>query len=110
MKVIILIVMSGIAGIVSAQDEIPRNINYLLNKNICNTCHQLDEKLIGPSYKELASKGNSAKEIAELIKQPQPSNWPDYPPMAAMPYLQDKEVDKIAKWIATLASEADDKR
>ena len=83
-------------------DEIPAGINALLAKNICNSCHKLDEKFIGPSYRDLASKGNSEKEIAALIVEPNPSNWPDYPPMAPMPRLDKNEVKKIAKWIKSL--------
>ena len=87
------------------QDSVPTDIQALLDKNICSVCHKLDEKLIGPSYKELASKGYSEKEIAELIVTPIPANWPDYPPMAPMPHLDKGEVKKIAKWIYSLSSE-----
>ncbi len=86
----------------NAQDAIPKEINTLLTKNICSTCHKLDERLIGPSYTELASKGNSVEEIMQLIAEPQPTNWPDYPPMAPMPFLDEKEVRKMAEWIAGL--------
>ena len=69
---------------------------------MCNACHKLDEKFVGPSYKDLAAKGNNAKQIAKLIVEPQPSNWPDYPPMTAMPHLDKDEVKEMAEWIESL--------
>ncbi len=87
---------------VSAQDSIPEEINKLLTKNICNTCHKLDEKLIGPSYKDLASKGYDIKTTMELIANPKPENWPGYPPMAPMSYVDKKELKQIASWIVKL--------
>lgn len=91
-----------LSSALSAQAEIPEEINTLLTKNICTTCHKLNEKLIGPSFLELAQKDQTVEEIAKLIKEPVPSNWPGYPPMVAMPYLDDKEVEEIAEWIVGL--------
>ena len=84
------------------QDEIPKEINQLLDKNICNTCHRLDERLIGPSYKELSKKGYDIKTTIELIANPNPENWPDYPPMAPMGHIDKKELKSIAKWLVEL--------
>ena len=86
----------------SAQEQIPEEVNKLLTKNICNTCHKLDEKLIGPSYRELSAKGNDIKTTMELIAQPKPENWPGYPPMAPMGFVDKKELKVIAKWIVEL--------
>ena len=86
----------------SAQDTIPEEINTLLTKNICNTCHKLDEKLIGPSYKELAAKGYDVKTTMELIANPKPENWPDFPPMAPMTWVDKKELREIARWIVEI--------
>ena len=87
-----------------SQEAIPEDINALLTKNMCNTCHQLEGDLIGPSYTKLAEKNeeNDIEGIMKLIYEPQPSNWPDYPPMAPMPFLDKKEVKVIAEWLAAL--------
>ena len=98
--ILTIVLTSSLA--LSAQVEIPAAINGLLTKNICNTCHKLNEKLVGPSYIELAQKDQTVEEVSKLIKEPVPSNWPDYPPMATMPYLNDKEVKRIAEWIVSL--------
>ena len=49
--------------------DIPTGIKSLLDKHLCTTCHQLDAKLIGPSFYELAEKGQSDKEVAALIAE-----------------------------------------
>jgi cytochrome c len=84
------------------QKAIPADVNVLLNKYLCASCHKLDGKLIGPSYIELAQKGQSIKEVSALIVEPKPSNWPGYPPMAPMPHLPKEDVKKIATWIVSL--------
>ena len=101
-KAIITLCFCIAATIGYSQSEIPEDVNKLLTKNLCSACHKLDQKLVGPSYKELASKGNSEKEIIALIYEPNPSNWPDYPPMAPLPHLDKNEVKTIAKWIKSL--------
>ena len=95
-----IFMFTAFAGI--AQDKIPEEVNKLLDKNICNTCHKLDERLIGPSYRELSAKGYDIKTTMELIAEPKPENWPDYPPMAPMGFVDKKELKVIAKWIVDL--------
>ncbi|HLF62658.1 MAG TPA: c-type cytochrome [Saprospiraceae bacterium] len=84
------------------QKAIPTDVKILLDKYLCVACHKLEEKLIGPSYIELAQKGQNIKEISALIYEPKPSNWPGYPPMAPMPHLPKEDVKKIAIWIMSL--------
>jgi cytochrome c len=86
----------------SQSTTIPDDINVLLNKFLCAACHKVDTKLIGPSYMELAQKSAGVKEMSDLIVQPNPANWPGYPPMAPMPHLPKEDVKKIATWIVSL--------
>lgn len=94
--------MCFISTVMIAQDDIPKNVQSLLDKHLCTTCHQLDSKLIGPSFYELAETGNSIKEISELIAKPNPANWPGYPPMAPMAHISKNELKEMAKWIHSL--------
>lgn len=83
--------------------EVPTEINDLLNKNTCLSCHEANEKVVGPAYKEIAKRNYTAKEIVELIYKPKPSNWPDYPsPMIGLPNVPKDEALKIAEWIVSL--------
>lgn len=91
------------ANQVSAQTTPPADIDALLKKHICLTCHKVDQKLVGPAYTEVAKKKYKADQIVELIYKPKPSNWPGYPPMAPMTQVPKEDALKIANWIISLA-------
>ncbi len=82
--------------------EIPADIKPLLEKNSCNACHALDKKVVGPSWLEIAAKKYPKKRIVDLVKKPEPGNWPGYAPMAAQPTVAKAELDKIATWLSKL--------
>lgn len=78
-------------------------VKGLLAKNTCTACHNPDKKQVGPSFKDIAKRKYSDEKIAELIKNPQPQNWPDYPTeMPPMPQVPKADVVKIAAWINSL--------
>lgn len=83
--------------------EIPADINELLNKHTCLTCHAAGEKIVGPAYTEVAKRKYSNDEIVELIYKPKPEHWPDYVPMAPLPNVPKEDALKIAAWINSLA-------
>ena len=82
--------------------EVSQELSGLLAKNTCLGCHRVDKKLIGPSYLEIAKRKYTKEELINLIKQPKPKNWPDYPPMAPMQWVNGEELATIADWIASL--------
>lgn len=78
-------------------------VKGLLAKNTCTACHNPDKKQIGPSYKEIAKRKYSDEKIAELVRNPQPQNWPGYATeMPPMPHVPKADVMKIAAWINSL--------
>lgn len=68
----------------------------------CLGCHAENEKLVGPSYAEVAKKGYTAEQIIKLVAQPVPANWPDYPEMPPLPDVPAADVAEIASWINSL--------
>lgn len=74
----------------------------LANKHGCLACHSLDNRIVGPAYREVAKKGYDQAKIIALIKNPQPANWADYPPMPPMPQVPDDDLKQIADWINSL--------
>ncbi len=79
------------------------SIEPLLQKNTCVACHQVDKKVIGPSYQAIAKRKYSNERIVQLIYNPEPKNWPEYAtPMAPMPQVPKDEALKIAAWINSL--------
>lgn len=82
--------------------EIPDDIKVLLEKHTCLTCHKVDEKLVGPAYEDVAMRNYADEAIVNLIYNPKPENWPDYPPMLALKDVPQEDALKIAKWINSL--------
>lgn len=71
-------------------------------KNGCLACHAVDQKLVGPSYKDVAAKGYTDAQIVELIYTPKPENWPGFIPMPAQPQVSKEDAAAIAQWIKGL--------
>ena len=87
----------------TAEVVVPADINALLEKNTCLTCHNANEKVVGPAYKEVAKRNYTPEQIVALIYKPKPSNWPDYQtPMVGLPNVPKEEALKIANWIVSL--------
>jgi cytochrome c551/c552 len=81
------------------------DVEPLLIKNTCTACHNQNKKVVGPPFAEIAKKHYSIEEILQLIKMPQPQNWPDYATaMAPMPQVPEADARKIAAWINSLDS------
>ena len=88
-----------------SQTAIPADINALLQKHTCYTCHKADKKLVGPSWKEIAGKKYSAKKFTDLVYKPVAANFPQYtPPMVGLPNVPKGDLAKISTWVATLAN------
>jgi cytochrome c len=74
----------------------------LAQANGCMTCHQLDKKVLGPSYKEVATKyrGNAGAEAAlvKKVKDGGKGVWGEMvmPPNA---HVKDADIAAIVKWI-----------
>lgn len=84
------------------KNKVPDDIQVLLEKHTCLTCHKVDKKLVGPAYEEVALRNYADEEIVNLIYNPKPENWPGYPPMLALKNVPQEDALKIAKWINSL--------
>jgi cytochrome c len=83
---------------------IPADINALLQKNTCYTCHAANKKIIGPAWVEVAAKKYTKKQFVGLVAKPVPANWPGYPPMAALPNVPKGDIEKIYGWVSSLVA------
>lgn len=93
--------LAGFTMNAQAQD-FPDDIKPLMSKYTCTACHKVDARLVGPAYTEIAKRKYTTARIVELIAVPKPSNWPGYPPMAALK-VPAEDATKIAEWITSLA-------
>jgi len=76
----------------------------LAQANGCMTCHQIDKKILGPSYKDVAAKYRSDKGaeamLVKKVKEGGKGAWGDMamPPNA---HVKDADIQAIVKWIMT---------
>ncbi|QRM18898.1 c-type cytochrome [Dechloromonas sp. TW-R-39-2] len=70
----------------------------------CMTCHSVDKKIVGPSYKDIVAKRGAEKgaeaALAAKIKGGSKNEWG----MVPMPpnNVSDAEAATLAKWVLTL--------
>ena len=97
MKVLTLaLALAGIALALPAQAD-----EALAKKHNCLACHQVDKKVIGPAYKEIAKKykgQNVAATLEQKVKKGGVGVWGQIPmpPNAAVP---DKDIHELVEWI-----------
>jgi len=74
----------------------------LARKSDCFSCHQPKNKVVGPSYADVAKKyKGDAGAVAKLVKKIKNGGsgvWGQVP-MAAHPNMPDADVEKIVKWV-----------
>jgi cytochrome c len=82
----------------------------LIELSDCKSCHSIDQKSIGPNYKDVAKKykgrGRQITALTDKILKGGGGVWGEQP-MAAHPQLKKEEVDEMVKYIMSLA---DDKK
>ena len=80
----------------------------LANKGACLSCHQVDRKVVGPGFNEIAAKYKGDAKAAELlagkIKSGSQGVWGAVPMPAAM-NLDESEIARLARWIMAGAPE-----
>ena len=77
----------------------------LANAKNCMACHAVDKKLVGPSYKEVATKYAGQKDavdrLAGKILKGGSGVWGPVP-MPANAQVSEAEAKKLAAWVLTL--------
>lgn len=95
-----LLLMSGAA---SADD--PGAAMALAQKNACLSCHGVDKKIVGPAFKDVASKYAGDKgahaRLVTKVKTGGKGMWGEIP-MPPNPQVSVADTDKIVSWILSL--------
>jgi cytochrome c len=75
----------------------------LIAASDCLSCHKVNEKLVGPSYQDVANKYSLADEnkLVKNIINGCEGNWGDIP-MVAHPDLPKEDVSEMVKYILSL--------
>jgi cytochrome c len=98
MKLIAAALISA-AALVSA----PAMANLdLAKKSNCMSCHTVDKKLVGPSYKDVAAKyagkADAVKTLSAKVKAGGKGNWGEVP-MPPNANVKDADIETLVKWI-----------
>ena len=88
------------AGVLAA--PVAQADEALLKKHNCTACHQIDKKVVGPAYKDVAKKYKGQKgialKLAEKVKKGGQGAWGPVPmpPNAQVP---DADIKKMVEFI-----------
>jgi cytochrome c len=78
----------------------------LAQKNGCLACHQIDKKVVGPSYKDVAAKYKGDKtaeaKLIEKVKKGGSGTWGPIPMPANSPRVSDADIKSLVHWILSL--------
>ncbi len=96
-----LTLIAACAGIALCSTPALANME-LAKKSNCMSCHQVDKKLVGPSYQDVAKKyagqADAAKKLAAKVKGGGKGNWGPVP-MPPNPAVKDEDIASLVKWI-----------
>jgi len=77
----------------------------LAQKNACLACHQVDKKVVGPAFKDVAAKykGDKAAEakLVEKVKKGGSGVWGTVP-MPPNAQVKDADIKAIVHWVLSL--------
>jgi len=98
MKLLVLIASAMLAFPVSAS----QSNEELAEKSGCLGCHSIDEKVVGPSYLDVAAKYKGQKDAPSVLFQKVRTGGSGVWGTVAMPpnkKVSDKDLKKIIAWI-----------
>lgn len=101
MKLIKLAAPALIAAGVMVSAPAMANLD-LAKKSNCMSCHQVDKKMVGPSYQDVAKKyagqADAQKKLVEKVKKGGKGVWGEIPmpPNAA---VKDADIETLVKWV-----------
>jgi cytochrome c len=101
MKAVVIAAAAALAlsaGVASADQA-------LAQKSACMSCHQVDKKVVGPSFKDVAKKykgdAKASDALVGVIKKGGKGNWGTVP-MPPHPQVSDADAKKLADWVLSL--------
>jgi cytochrome c len=75
----------------------------LAQKSGCLACHSVSQKVLGPSYKDVAAKYKGDKtaeaKLVERVKKGSSGVWGPIPMPANSPQVKDADIKTIVQWI-----------
>ncbi len=97
--------LAAVALAVATTAPAVRADEAMAKKYNCLACHQIDKKLVGPAYKDVAKKykgqADAVAKLTNKVKQGGVGVWGQIPmpPNAAVP---DADVKKLVEWVLAM--------
>ncbi|GGH81259.1 hypothetical protein GCM10011379_53380 [Filimonas zeae] len=92
------------------ENDLSSNPDYqkglaLIGKSDCLSCHKIDDKVLGPSYREVANKyennDSTVKQLARKIIKGGQGVWGEIP-MTPHPQLSEADAEQMVKYVMLL--------
>lgn len=103
-KLVSALAIGGVAAF-AAVPAVAQDAQELLKKHACLSCHAVDKKLVGPSYKDVAKKyagqAGAEKALAEKVKKGGQGVWGPIP-MPPNPNVSDADMTAMLKYILSV--------
>jgi cytochrome c len=103
-KFVSALLIGGVAAAIAAPTA-AQNVDEMLKKYACLSCHAVDKKLVGPSYKDVAAKyrgqAGAEKSLAEKVKKGGQGVWGQIP-MPPNPTVSDGDLNAMVKYILSV--------
>ena len=103
-KLIGILVAGGF--LVSAGAHAESANEALMKKSACTACHQIDKKLVGPAFKDVAAKYKGDKtaeaKLIEKVKKGGSGVWGAIPMTPNSPQVKDEDIKILVKWILSM--------
>lgn len=83
----------------------PKAAEALAKTGGCFACHSIDKKLVGPAYKDIATKYRNSKgaeaALIQKVKAGGKGAWGDIP-MPPNAHVKDADIKTIVQWVLSL--------
>ena len=93
------------AGLLFGSQAMANDGLALAQKNSCLACHQVDKKVVGPAYKDVAAKYKGDKtaeaKLVKKVKEGGKGVWGEIP-MPPNAQVKDEDIKTIVHWILSL--------
>jgi cytochrome c len=100
-----LVLSAAVVFTLASGSSLAADAQELLKEKACLSCHTIDNKLVGPAYKEVAAKYRSRKDaeayLVKKIKEGSTGVWGPIP-MPPNGTVADDEAKTLAKYILTI--------
>ncbi len=103
MKAILMTIAAAGSMMLAAQANAADAAEALAQKSGCLACHSVTQKVLGPSYKDIAAKYKGDKtaeaKLIEKVKKGGSGVWGPIPMPANSPQVKDADIKTIVQWI-----------